>query len=411
MSVNIEAPQMGESINEATIAKWVKSEGDFVNEDELIAELETEKINLEVTAPKSGVLKTIKAQEGDTVSPGDILALLEEGEAQASASKEDSSEEKSASADSSASSSKSADELNDLAPAVRRLVSENNLNPADIKGTGKGGRLTKEDVMKHLEAPAAKKSEAPAAPKAPTTSRPVRKAAGDRSEERVKMTALRKTIARRLKEAQNTAAMLTTFNEVDLTEVMALRKQYKEGFKEKYGANLGFMSFFTKAVIHALKEVPALNSEIDGEEIVQKNYYDIGIAVSAPRGLVVPVVRDADQLSFAGIEQSILDYATRARENKLMPDDLQGGTFTITNGGVFGSMLSTPILNAPQVGILGMHAIQQRPMVVNGEIKVRPMMYLALSYDHRIVDGREAVTFLVKIKEALEDPARLILEI
>ena len=409
MSVNIEAPQMGESINEATVAKWVKSEGDFVNEDELIAELETEKINLEVTAPKSGTLKTIKAKEGDTVSPGDILALLEEGEAKASAPKEEKAEEKSASDSSSASSSKSADELNDLAPAVRRLVSENDLNPDDIKGTGKGGRLTKEDVQKHLDAPAAKKEEAK--PAAPATSQPVRKTAGDRSEERVKMTALRKTIARRLKEAQNTAAMLTTFNEVDLTEVMALRKQYKESFKEKHGANLGFMSFFTKAVIHALKEVPALNSEIDGEEIVQKHYYDIGIAVSAPRGLVVPVVRDADQLSFAGIEQSILDYATRARENKLMPDDLQGGTFTITNGGVFGSMLSTPILNAPQVGILGMHAIQQRPMVVDGEIKIRPMMYLALSYDHRIVDGREAVTFLVKIKEALEDPARLILEI
>ena len=398
MPVNIQAPQMGESINEATVAKWVKNEGDFVNEDELIAELETEKINLEVTAPKSGVLKTIKAKEGATVSPGDILALLEEGAAAAAPK----------AAEVKPTATTPVENLDDQAPAVRRLLSENSLKAEDIAGTGKGGRLTKEDVLKHLEAPAVKNAPAPSAP---TTSQPRPAVAANRSEERIKMTALRKTIARRLKEAQNTAAMLTTFNEVDLTEVMNLRKQYKESFKEKHGANLGFMSFFTKAVIHALKEVPALNSEIDGDEIVQKHYYDIGIAVSAPRGLVVPVVRDADKLSFAGIEQSILDYATRARENKLMPDDLQGGTFTITNGGVFGSMLSTPILNAPQVGILGMHAIQQRAMVVDGEIKVRPMMYLALSYDHRIVDGREAVTFLVKIKEALEDPARLILEI
>lgn len=406
MSVNIQAPQMGESINEATVAKWVKSEGDFVNEDELIAELETEKINLEVTAPKSGVLKTIKAKEGDTVSPGDILALLEEGEAAASAPK--------AAEATPTATATPAENLDDQAPAVRRLLAENSLKADDIAGTGKGGRLTKEDVLKHLEAPAAKSAPAPAAATTTTTTataQPKPATSGNRSEERIKMTALRKTIARRLKEAQNTAAMLTTFNEVDLTEVMNLRKQYKDSFKEKHGANLGFMSFFTKAVIHALKEVPALNSEIDGEEIVQKHYYDIGIAVSAPRGLVVPVVRDADKLSFAGIEQSILDYATRARENKLMPDDLQGGTFTITNGGVFGSMLSTPILNAPQVGILGMHAIQQRPMAVAGEVKIRPMMYLALSYDHRIVDGREAVTFLVKIKEVLEDPARLILEI
>lgn len=406
MSVNIQAPQMGESINEATVAKWVKSEGDFVNEDELIAELETEKINLEVTAPKSGVLKTIKAKEGDTVSPGDILALLEEGEAAASAPK--------AAEATPTATATPAENLDDQAPAVRRLLAENSLKADDIAGTGKGGRLTKEDVLKHLEAPAAKSAPAPAAATTTTTTataQPKPTTSGNRSEERIKMTALRKTIARRLKEAQNTAAMLTTFNEVDLTEVMNLRKQYKDSFKEKHGANLGFMSFFTKAVIHALKEVPALNSEIDGEEIVQKHYYDIGIAVSAPRGLVVPVVRDADKLSFAGIEQSILDYATRARENKLMPDDLQGGTFTITNGGVFGSMLSTPILNAPQVGILGMHAIQQRPMAVAGEVKIRPMMYLALSYDHRIVDGREAVTFLVKIKEVLEDPARLILEI
>ncbi len=402
MSINIQAPQMGESINEATVAKWVKVEGDFVNEDELIAELETEKINLEVTAPKSGVLKTIKVQEGDSVSPGDIMALLDEKAAAAAAP---AAKEAAAATPAPAASSKA---LDDLAPAVRRLVTENNIDPAAVTGTGKGGRLTKEDVMKHLEKPAA--TPKTDTPKAPVTI-PKAVVYGDRSEERVKMSALRKTIARRLKEAQNEAAMLTTFNEVDLTEVMALRKEYKESFKEKHGANLGFMSFFTKAVIFALKEVPALNSEIDGDEIVRKHFYDIGIAVSAPRGLVVPVIRDADTLSFAGVESTILEYATKARDNKLMPDDLQGGTFTITNGGVFGSMLSTPILNAPQVGILGMHAIKERAMVINGEVQVRPMMYLALSYDHRIVDGKEAVTFLVKVKEALEDPMRLMLEV
>ena len=423
MAVNIEAPQMGESITEATVATWVKKEGDFVKEDDLVAELETEKINLEVTAPKAGKITTLKVQEGDTVSPGDVMAELDDAaDAAAGESKDETgdaeSEQKTddAAADAPAAKSSSATvNLDDYAPAVRRLISENDLDPQDIKGTGKGGKLTKQDVEKHLAEDSGeqkmKKAEESSAPGGAARSAPQSKPSGERTEERVKMTALRKTIARRLKESQNNAAMLTTFNEVDLHKVMELRKQYKDAFKEKYGANLGFMSFFTKAVIYALKEVPALNAEIDGDEIVYKHYYDIGIAVSAPRGLVVPVIRDADSLSFAGIEQAILDAATKAKENKLLPDDLEGGTFTITNGGVFGSMLSTPIINTPQVGILGMHGIKERPVVVDGEVKVRPMMYLAMSYDHRLVDGRESVTFLVKVKEALEDPARLILEI
>lgn len=426
MAVNIEAPQMGESITEATVATWVKKEGDFVKEDELVAELETEKINLEVTAPKAGKITTLKVQEGDTVSPGDVMAELDAdakddgadkaqdaapAKAEEAAPPAPTAEEEKAPASPAAKDGKEVN-LDDYAPAVRRLISENNLNPEDIKGTGKGGKITKEDVEKHLEGGSSgeasvKKAEKAAAPGGAARQAP----AGERTQERVKMTALRKTIARRLKESQNTAAMLTTFNEVDLHKVVELRKQYKESFKEKYGVSLGFMSFFTKAVIYALKEVPALNAEIDGDEIVYKHYYDIGIAVSAPRGLVVPVIRDADSLSFAGVEQAIVDAATKAKENKLMPEDLEGGTFTITNGGVFGSMLSTPIINAPQVGILGMHGIKERPVVVDGEVKVRPMMYLAMSYDHRLVDGRESVTFLVKVKEALEDPARLILEI
>ena len=423
MSVKIEAPQMGESITEATVSTWVKKEGDFVKEDELVAELETEKINLEVTAPKAGKITALKVQEGDTVSPGDVMAEIDESASEDDDSDDKKSESKDKSEEKSAdkpeeetksedkSEKKSDANLDDLAPSVRRLVSENDLNPADIKGTGKGGRITKEDVEDHLSSSgdaSVKKAEKAAES---TTSIPKRGPTGERTEERVKMTAMRKTIARRLKESQNEAAMLTTFNEVDLNKVVELRKQYKESFKEKYGVGLGFMSFFTKAVIYALKEVPALNAQIDGDEIVYKNYYDIGIAVSAPRGLVVPVIHDADSLTFAGIEQAIADYASRARDNKLMPDDLQGGTFTITNGGIFGSMMSTPIINAPQVGILGMHGIKERPVVVDGEVVVRPMMYLAMSYDHRLVDGRESVTFLVKVKEALEDPARLILEI
>lgn len=418
MSVRIEAPAMGESITEATVARWLKKEGDIVKEDELLAELETEKINLEVVAPKGGKLSKIAAKEGATVNVGDLLGEIEEGasaakeEPKAEAKAETKSEEKPAAAPSSSAA------LDDLAPSVRRLVAENNLNPKDIPGSGKDGRITKEDVLKFMEGG---KPAAAAAPKAAAPTQTISQlqgsamtgsaVSGERSEERVRMTALRRTIARRLKEAQNVAAMLTTFNEVDLYEVMQLRKRYKDQFKERHEVGLGFMSFFAKAVVGALKDIPALNAEIQGDEIVYKHYYDIGVAVSTERGLMVPVIRNVDKLSFAGVEQAIMGYANKARNNQIMPDDLAGGTFTITNGGVFGSMLSTPILNAPQVGILGMHAIKERPVVVNGQVQVRPMMYLALSYDHRIVDGREAVTFLVKIKEALEDPARLLLDV
>lgn len=417
MAVEVQVPAMGESITEATVASVVKSVGDAVTEDEVIAELETEKINLEVTAPSDGVISALNFAEGDTVTVGDIMAVLDEAgatakpaEAKEQAPKEE-KKEATASAPTSvapqATSSASEEALEELAPAVRKLVVENNLNPADIKGTGKGGRIIKEDVLKFMENP---KASAPlSSGSAESDSEMV--SGASRTERREKMTALRKTIARRLKEAQNTAAMLTTFNEVDLTEVMAIRAKYKDQFREKNDVGLGFMSFFTKAVIEALKAYPAINAEIDGEEIIYKDYYDIGVAVSSPRGLLVPVVRNADQLTFAGVEQEIKKYALKARDGKIMPADMEGGTFTITNGGVFGSMMSTPILNAPQVGILGMHAINERPMVVNGEIKIRPMMYIALSYDHRIVDGSEAVSFLVKIKECLEDPARLMLNI
>ena len=403
MTVQINVPAMGESITEATVADWKKQEGDFVEADELLAELETDKVNLEVVAPKAGKLVKIVASAGATVSVGDLMGEIDESASAGAAKADGGKVEASANEETPKAAAKDAPKgADELAPSVRKMVTENNINPADVNGTGRDGRLTKGDAIAHMEggakaAPAAAPSAAPRTP-------------GER-EERVPMTALRKTIARRLKEAQNTAAMLTTFNEVDLTEVMALRKQYKDMFKEKHGVGLGFMSFFTKAAVEALKEIPSLNAEIDGTDIIYKNHYDIGIAVSAPRGLVVPVIRDADTLTFAGVEQAIADYAAKAKGNKLMPEDMSGGTFTITNGGVFGSMMSTPILNTPQVGILGMHAIMERPMVVDGEVKVRPMMYLALSYDHRIVDGREAVTFLVKIKEALQDPARLMLNV
>lgn len=416
MTVEVQVPAMGESITEATVASVVKSVGEMVTEDEVIAELETEKINLEVTAPTAGVLTALNFNEGDTVTVGDIMAVLEESGSASVAPALAAAPEKEAAAPVAPTSVAapttsapvaSADALEELAPAVRKLVVENNLNPAQIKGTGRGGRLTKEDVLKFMEAPKAPAS----APAASTETSGEMISGASRTERREKMTALRKTIARRLKEAQNTAAMLTTFNEVDLTEVMAIRAKYKDQFREKNDVGLGFMSFFTKAVIEALKAYPAINAEIDGEEIIYKDYYDIGVAVSSPRGLLVPVIRNADQLTFAGVEQEIKKYALKARDGKIMPSDMEGGTFTITNGGVFGSMMSTPILNAPQVGILGMHAINDRPMVVNGEIKVRPMMYIALSYDHRIVDGSEAVSFLVKIKECLEDPSRLMLNI
>jgi 2-oxoglutarate dehydrogenase E2 component (dihydrolipoamide succinyltransferase) len=395
MTVAVKTPVLGESISEATVSKWLKKEGEFVGKDEVIAELETDKVNLEVNATAAGVLKKITVAAGGTVKVGQVMAEIDDAASAPAA----------AAAPAKATTTA---KVEDLSPAVRKIVAENNIDPSKVQGTGRDGRLTKADVLGTAPAAAPAKAEAPKAAPAPAMPVVVASSA-DRREERVPMTRLRKTIASRLKEAQNTAAMLTTFNEVDLLAVNRVRQQYKDKFKEKYGVGLGYMSFFTKASVAALKEIPALNAEIQGDEIIYKHYYDIGIAVSAPKGLVVPVVRNVDLMNFWQIEAAIAAYGAKAKENTLTPDDLSGGTFTITNGGVFGSMMSTPILNTPQVGILGMHAIKERPVVVDGKVEVRPMMYLALSYDHRIVDGREAVTFLVRIKEALEDPARLML--
>ncbi len=405
MTVKIEAPTMGESISEATVAKWLKAEGEFVEQDELIAELETDKVNLEVNAPQAGKLMKIMTGEGDTVSPGDSMGEIDESATggAAPAAAEAAPAETAAAPKAAAPATEAVSLPDDLSPAVRRLVEENSLNASDIPGTGKGGRITKEDVLIFMKT-GVKKS-APAS----STPAPAAKQNTAEREERVKMTKLRQTIAGRLKTSQNTAAMLTTYNEVDLSKVMELRKSYQDQFVKKNDIKLGFMSFFTKATIDALKAWPALNAEIDGDEIVYKNYYNMGIAVSTERGLVVPVIRDADQMSFAEIEKSIANFGAKARDGKLMPDDMAGGTFTITNGGVFGSMMSMPILNYPQVGILGMHSIQERPVVVNGQIEIRPMMYLAMTYDHRIVDGREAVSFVKHIKEVLEDPSRLLI--
>lgn len=426
---DIVVPPLGESVTEATIAKWLVKEGDTVSADQPIAELETDKVTLEINAPAAGVLKSIKAQTGTTVAVGALLGTVEAGAKGAAKSAEtaapdkktsdtDNPEqaapqpEKRASEAPPATPEKNTDidahsSSGDLSPAVRKMLADNNLKAADVKSTGRDGRLTKEDVQKHLESkPASNQSSssapAPSAPKAPRKE--------DVREERVKMTKLRQTIARRLKEAQNTAAMLTTFNEIDMSAVMAMRGEYKEKFEKKHNARLGFMSFFVKAAISALKDFPAVNAEIDGDDLVYKNFYDIGVAVSTPNGLVVPVLRDADSMSFADIENTIADMGKRAVGGKLGIAEMQGGTFTITNGGVFGSLLSTPILNAPQSGILGMHSIKERPVVINGKIEIRPMMYVALSYDHRIVDGREAVSFLVRIKDAIEDPQRLLLD-
>jgi 2-oxoglutarate dehydrogenase E2 component (dihydrolipoamide succinyltransferase) len=415
MTTEIKVPALGESVTEATVAQWFKQEGDAVAMDEALCELETDKVTLEVNATAAGVVSEIVAKEGDDVEVGAVLCLIdEEGKAaaKAPAPKEEKQAEK-AEAPAPAPAPAPAAEKEEapapapspapaaaeapLSPAVRKLVEEHDLDPAKIEGTGKDGRLVKGDVLDYID----KHPQETAAPAA---------ARGPR-EERVKMTRLRKRIAERLKEAQNTAAMLTTFNEVDMTAVMEMRSRLKETFEQRHETKLGFMSFFVKAAIVALKDLPAVNAEIDGEELVYKNHYDIGVAVSTPQGLVVPVVRDADAKSFAAIEAEINDLGKRARDGKLSLDELQGGTFTISNGGIFGSLLSTPILNPPQSGILGMHKIQERPMVVDGEIRARPMMYLALSYDHRIIDGREAVTFLVRMKECLEDPERMLLDL
>jgi 2-oxoglutarate dehydrogenase E2 component (dihydrolipoamide succinyltransferase) len=419
MSTEIRVPTLGESVTEATIGQWFKKVGDTVNADEPLVELETDKVTIEVPAPSSGVLEAIAANPGDTVDVGALLGAIAAG-AGAAASAPAAAAAAPAAAPTPAKTEVPAAnaagpepvKATDRAPApsAQKLIAEKGLDAADINGSGKSGQVLKEDVLAALSrtnAPAAKPAEAkaPAAPRAPVS-------ADDASrEERVKMTRLRQTIARRLKDAQNTAAMLTTFNEVDMKPVMDLRNSYKELFEKKHGVKLGFMGFFTKAVVHALKEIPAVNAEIDGDDLIYKQYAHIGVAVGTDKGLVVPVVRNADQMSIAEIEKEIGNLGKKARDGQLSMADMQGGTFTISNGGVYGSLMSTPILNAPQSGILGMHKIQERPVVVGGQIVIRPMMYLALSYDHRIVDGKEAVTFLVRVKESLEAPERLVLDL
>jgi 2-oxoglutarate dehydrogenase E2 component (dihydrolipoamide succinyltransferase) len=403
----IRVPTLGESVTEATIGRWFKKPGDAVKADEPLLELETDKVTLEVNAPAAGVLAEITAKDGETVSPGALLGQITAGGAGAAAAPAAAAPAPAAApAAPKAAPAAAAGSSMPAAPSAAKLAAESGINTNDVAGSGKRGQVLKGDVLAAIATGgAAAPAAAPIAVRAPS-------GADDASrEERVKMTKLRQTIARRLKEAQNTAAMLTTFNEVDMTEVMALRARYKDVFEKKHGNKLGFMGFFVKACVQALKELPAVNAEIDGTDLIYKNYYHIGIAVGTEKGLVVPVVRDADQLSISGVEKTIADFGKRARDGQLKIDEMQGGTFTITNGGIYGSLMSTPILNAPQSGILGMHKIQDRPMVVNGKIEVRPMMYLALSYDHRIVDGKEAVTFLVRVKEALEDPARLVLDL
>tara|TARA_B110000908_G_scaffold10645_1_gene12688 strand:+ start:5654 stop:6826 length:1173 start_codon:yes stop_codon:yes gene_type:complete len=390
MSTEVRVPTLGESVTEATVATWFKKPGDAVAVDEMLCELETDKVTVEVPSPVAGTLSEIVASEGETVAADALLAQISEGTAAAPK----------AEAPKAAAAPTATKDIED-APSAKKLMAENNLT--DVDGTGKDGRVMKEDVLKALSGSAP----APAAT-APT---PVPAQSDDPREERVKMTRLRQTIAKRLKESQNTAAMLTTYNEVDMTEVMALRTQYKDLFLKKHGVKLGFMSFFTKACIHALNEVPEVNAEIDGTDVVYKKFVNMGIAAGTPTGLVVPVINDADQMSFAGIEKAISVMGGKARDGKLSMADMQGGTFTISNGGVYGSLMSSPILNPPQSGILGMHKIQDRPMAINGEVAIRPMMYLALSYDHRIVDGKGAVTFLVRVKEALEDPRRLLMDL
>ncbi len=399
MTLDITVPEIGESITEATVSKWFKAPGDAVARDELLVELETDKVAVEINAASAGRLADIIAWEGEDVEVGAVLGHLAEGDgpAKAPVAKPKAAAPKAL-----------ATEAPVLTPAVRKLIEENALDANAIQGSGKDGRILKGDVLKLLEtsAPATPAPEAPA-PVAPAIAEPGETA----REERVPMSRLRQRVAERLKEAQNTAAMLTTFNEADMTGVIAARTEYRDAFEKKHGVRLGFMSFFIKAAIAALKDIPSINAEIDGTDIVYKKYYHIGVAVSAPQGLVVPVLRDADKLGFAEIEKRIAALGAKAKDGKLSMDDLSGGTFTISNGGVFGSLMSTPILNPPQSGILGMHKIQERPIAVDGEMAIRPMMYLALSYDHRLIDGREAVTFLVRIKECIEAPERLLLDL
>ncbi|WP_127090937.1 2-oxoglutarate dehydrogenase complex dihydrolipoyllysine-residue succinyltransferase [Aquabacter cavernae] len=406
MATEIRVPTLGESVTEATIGKWFKKPGDAVKADEPLVELETDKVTVEVPAPTSGVLAEIVAKDGETVGVGALLGSIGAGSGAAAAPAAAAPKPAAAPAPAPAAAAPAAAASGANGPAVSRLAAESGVSPAAVSGSGKDGRVTKGDMLAAISAGAS------AAAPAPVSVPRVASAPVDAvREERVKMTKLRQTIARRLKDAQNTAAMLTTFNDVDMTAVMSLRGQFKDAFEKKHGTKLGFMGFFTKAVIAALKDIPAVNAEIDGADLVYKNYYNIGIAVGTEKGLVVPVVRDADELSVAGIEKAIAGYGRKARDGKLGIEDMQGGTFTITNGGIYGSLMSTPILNAPQSGILGMHRIEERPVAIKGQVVIRPMMYLALSYDHRIVDGREAVTFLVRVKETLEDPARLVLDL
>ncbi|AWN41181.1 2-oxoglutarate dehydrogenase complex dihydrolipoyllysine-residue succinyltransferase [Methylobacterium durans] len=433
MATDILVPTLGESVSEATIGRWFKKPGDTVAADEPLVELETDKVTLEVNAPAAGELGEILVQDGETVEPGALLGSIVEAGAGGSKAPEKPAAKTETKAESRSEAPKrgaedaparesaaaygnhgdaapaGARQGSDHGPAVAKLARESGVDPSSINGSGKDGRVTKGDMLaamaKGPAQPAPAKEARPTLPRAPSAPDDAAR------EERVRMTKLRQTIARRLKDAQDTAAMLTTFNDVDMSAVMAMRAQYKDIFEKKHGTKLGFMGFFTKAVIGALKDVPAVNAEIDGQDIVYKNYYHVGIAVGTDKGLVVPVVRDADDLSIAGIEKKIAGFGKKAREGKLSIDEMQGGTFTITNGGIYGSLMSTPILNAPQSGILGMHRIEERPVVRAGKIEARPMMYLALSYDHRIVDGKEAVTFLVRVKEALEDPGRLVLDL
>ncbi len=398
MTIEIRVPTLGESVTEATVATWFKKPGNAVAVDEMLCELETDKVSVEVPAPAAGTLTEILAPDGATVQAGGKLAVIASG-AGATAP---------ASAPAPAAAPAAATTGKDIenAPSANKLMAEKGLTPDQVTGTGKDGRIMKEDVLNAATKPAPAPAAAPAAtPRAPVSADDANR------EERVKMTRLRQTIARRLKESQNTAAMLTTYNEVDMTAVMNIRKEYKELFQKKHGVKLGFMSFFTKACVHALKEVPDVNAEIDGTDVVYKNYVHMGVAVGTPTGLVVPVVRNADQMSFAEIEKKIAELGQKAVAGKLSMAEMQGGSFTISNGGVYGSLMSSPILNPPQSGILGMHKIQDRPVAINGEVVIRPMMYLALSYDHRIVDGKGAVTFLVRVKEALEDPRRLLMDL
>ncbi|MFL5085626.1 MAG: 2-oxoglutarate dehydrogenase complex dihydrolipoyllysine-residue succinyltransferase [Xanthobacteraceae bacterium] len=414
----IRVPTLGESVTEATIGRWFKKAGDAVAVDEPLVELETDKVTIEVPAPSAGTLGEIVAKDGETVAVGALLGQIKDGAAGAAAKPAPAAAKpapaaqpsSSAAASSAAAASKTPANEAPLAPSVRKISAESGIDAATVPGSGKDGRVTKGDMLAAIE----KAASAPTPinqPAAAVQMRAPSPADDAAREERVKMTRLRQTIARRLKDVQNTAAMLTTFNEVDMSHIMAMRGQYKDVFEKKHGSKLGFMGFFTKACVQALKDVPAVNAEIDGTDLIYKNYYHIGVAVGTDKGLVVPVVRDCDHKSIAEIEKSIADFGRRARDGQLKIDEMQGGTFTITNGGIYGSLMSTPILNAPQSGILGMHKIQERPVAIAGKLEIRPMMYLALSYDHRVIDGKDAVTFLVRVKENLEDPARLVLDL